>query len=613
MPNRPAAGQTSFTQALRLVAGTLEVALGFPPTRLPLGTIKATYPRRPFCDGWRIPIGCSDGETREVDILLSPAFPAAYPRTALVDRSDDRDWPHLEHDGVMCLLAVHAEVDPDRPGDVAVNLLAKSARLIEELLDGTIVERDFREEFLTYWFYASDPEAKRVTSLVRPGGPSRALALWRDRDGSTVVAEDPAQLAHWLTNLKGAPRGKAWHTEPAALVWLDEAPVPMEYPMVGTDLLALAGPPDSEAAAALAALASGTTDDAVVLIGAQGRGGPGLVCATTTVAHRRRGDRAGLESPLTKGFRAAPLPAQVASSRMFSAAPVLKSVVERADAPWVHGRGADARVTRLLDSTATVIGCGSLGSSVAARLARAGIGHLHLVDRERLAWSNVGRHELGADAVGSNKASALADRLRRELPHLTTEAFPVDARVMLANDADVLAASDLVICVTGSWGAESALNRWHVATGQGQPFLYGWLEDHALAAHAVVVTGAGNCLSCGFGPTGVPNFSAIGWSGGRPVHEEPACGNHFQPYGAVELGFGVDLVATTALDALLGTAEMPIERLWLAQARHVEAAGAEWSQNLIDRALGVSPEGGLASVPWPTGCAVCRAGAEGAV
>ncbi|GAA3262749.1 hypothetical protein GCM10020258_27380 [Sphingomonas yabuuchiae] len=241
MPDRGVRGQMTSDVAVQLVDERLAADLGIVPERLDAGRLRAAYPRRAFVDGWRIPVDCSDGQTRRVDLLIVSAFPAAYPRTALVDRPDDLEWPHVEGDGVMCLLPIHAEVDAGDPAAVAVNLLARSARLIEELLSGDIVERDFREEFLTYWFYGSDFGAPKVRSLLRPGGPSRMVRVWRDRAGAMTVAEDAATLERWLANLSGSPHArKTCRHEPAALVWLPTPPVPADYPIIGANVVTLA-------------------------------------------------------------------------------------------------------------------------------------------------------------------------------------------------------------------------------------------------------------------------------------------------------------------------------------------------------------------------------------
>jgi hypothetical protein len=62
---------------------------------------------------------------------------------------------------------------------VATNLLHRSIRLIEELLEGTIIDRDFREEFLTYWAYKAHSSGTHLYSLITPAPPSRLVQVWR--------------------------------------------------------------------------------------------------------------------------------------------------------------------------------------------------------------------------------------------------------------------------------------------------------------------------------------------------------------------------------------------------------------------------------------------------
>jgi adenylyltransferase/sulfurtransferase len=49
---------------------------------------------------------------------------------------------------------------------------------------------------------------------------------------------------------------------------------------------------------------------------------------------------------------------------------------------------------RLLDSTALLLGCGALGSVAADMLARAGVGHLVIVDRDFIELTNLQRQVL---------------------------------------------------------------------------------------------------------------------------------------------------------------------------------------------------------------------------
>ena len=58
---------------------------------------------------------------------------------------------------------------------------------------------------------------------------------------------------------------------------------------------------------------------------------------------------------------------------------------------------------------AAVIGCGALGTNIAELLARAGVGHILLVDYDILELSNLQRQALvSEDDVGQLKAKVLA-------------------------------------------------------------------------------------------------------------------------------------------------------------------------------------------------------------
>ncbi len=79
------------------------------------------------------------------------------------------------------------------------------------------------------------------------------------------------------------------------------------------------------------------------------------------------------------------------------------------------GFGADGQ-RRLLGSTALILGCGALGTVVADLLARAGVGHLVIIDRDFIELSNLQRQVLfdeqdAADALP--KAEAAKRRIAR--------------------------------------------------------------------------------------------------------------------------------------------------------------------------------------------------------
>lgn len=65
-----------------------------------------------------------------------------------------------------------------------------------------------------------------------------------------------------------------------------------------------------------------------------------------------------------------------------------------------------------------IAGLGGLGSHIAVMLARAGVGHLHLVDFDRVDLSNLNRQEYWVSQIGQFKTEALADILRGINPYI---------------------------------------------------------------------------------------------------------------------------------------------------------------------------------------------------
>lgn len=589
--------------ALRLQARLRELT-GRAPERLDSQVIASCYPRRPYVAGWRVSVTFTDSEVRRIDVVATIGFPTIPVRTALVDRPPFMTWPHVEGDGILCLLPNMAECDPDDPCAVAENLLNRSIRLVEELLEGAIVERDFREEFLTYWAYMAQ-DGGHLVSLLTPTPPSRVVRVWRGK-GLEIVGEDAESLAQWVYRRFGADVDAT--SEEAVFLWLRTPPLPDDYPNSASDLRALAVAVGQDAVAALCQAAGREPDHLVSILGATGRGGSGLVAVKVTHPNLLDSRRRSATDSLSRGFRPGRTPKQVLLNRYFGTGTVVRSSVQRADANWVHGRGTDPRAAKLLSSTVVVVGCGSVGAPVACTLAQAGAGGIVLIDWDVLSWPNVGRHPLGASAVGRNKAVALAERLQVDFPHLRVVGQDASLERLVQGDVGLLEAADLIIATTGSWGAESVLNRWHVERGRRSPIVYAWTEAHACAGHAVAIVGDGGCFQCNIGRTGSPSFKVVEWpDGGDASREEPACGAHYQPYGPVELSYVTAMISDVALDCLLRPPDHSFGRVVATSQRRIDELGGRWA----DEWLAEQGEGGpgLQTVdrPWlRTSCSACR-------
>ncbi|MBR4847694.1 MAG: sulfur carrier protein ThiS adenylyltransferase ThiF, partial [Phascolarctobacterium sp.] len=83
--------------------------------------------------------------------------------------------------------------------------------------------------------------------------------------------------------------------------------------------------------------------------------------------------------------------------------------------------GSDA-VNKLQQAKVAVVGLGGLGSNIAILFARMGIGHLHLIDFDKVDISNLHRQQYFVEQVGSYKTEALASTLRKINPYVELKA-----------------------------------------------------------------------------------------------------------------------------------------------------------------------------------------------
>ncbi|MDR6660870.1 hypothetical protein J2W51_003440 [Tardiphaga robiniae] len=529
----------------------------------------ASYRGRSAVVGWRLELPFDDG-TRRLDVIIPDGFPSSPARIALVDGPPFMTWPHLEEDGVLCLVPDYTTFSVDRPGDGVVWLLHEAVALIAASIRGEM-EEDFRSEFLTYWRRAERGPASTILSLIEPSSPSRRVSVWSDGK-RTIIAENDDQLRDWLRNFGPAMSAPSIKPIPGVLAWLDTVMLPKDYPTSARAVYALAE--RAGAAPLLDEIARDALPRTFVIIGADTPNGPALAA---TAVNRPKIVRN--RDPLIAGFRASSVPEGIVHMRLLGGAPPDRTSVDRIDPAWIHGRGQDGRFRKLQDATVAVLGCGSIGAPVAETLAKAGVGKLMLVDEQTFKAANVGRHPLGVRDIGAFKAMALAQQIRRTLPHLDVAHRASTVEALLLHQENPLGEADLIVSALGDWPAESLLDEWQAAQNAPVPIVYGWTEPHAAAGHAIVISAPQDRLRHGLNEYGEPDIVAVKWKEDTRRYE-PACGAAFDPYGPVELGFVTSMISQAALDVICGDVASGTHRLWLARRRFVEDAGGTWSDNL---------------------------------
>lgn len=157
--------------------------------------------------------------------------------------------------------------------------------------------------------------------------------------------------------------------------------------------------------------------------------------------------------------------------------------------------GSDGQ--RRLNATHVVqVGCGALGSAVADQLARAGIGHLTIIDRDYVELHNLQRQSLfDEEDVRSHtpKAIAAADRLRAINSDVTIVPEIVDLNS--SNAERLLGAADILVDGTDNFETRYLIN--DVAVKHARPWVYGGV----VSSYGMTMTirpGETPCLRCVF-------------------------------------------------------------------------------------------------------------------
>ena len=535
-------------------------------------------------DGWRLPLAAGSGA---LDLLLDQDFPYSMPRFVITGRSDLLRAPHVEAGGRLCLTGDGGRANTRDPAAVVGYLYQEALSLVSDNTAGGNRD-DFTLDFHAYWGRDAHDQLPLLTWLSVEIH-SRLLAAWHGKS-LYLVAETPENAAHWLKNRYGPDKSREFRQ--AAYIRLRALPPPELYPNTAADLRQLVQAGSDDGLAVFDSLMKRMRKHAVVVLaGDLGNGNTGMagvVLNDTEPESRGKGRKVSI----SRGFRPGHVPPEVLATRRKAR----RTQVRRVDAWTDRMRAGEGHA--LAGKRVVVLGCGSLGSGVARILLQSGVGRLVLVDPDTFEWANLGRHELGAESVRSNKATALAKRFGPMYPHareILSE--PCSWQALLRQKPEVFLECDLVLSLIGDWNAESALNDLQRA-GTGElavPILYGWLEEEAGAAHALAIDSVGPCFRCGFGATGTIHIPTTEWQKRGPA----GCGGSTSIYGATDLAPAQAMVASLAIDLLLLHASAPVRRTWIAPAGTLAQSGGHWHPRWINTFGDPSPGGRLTATPWP--------------
>ncbi len=149
---------------------------------------------------------------------------------------------------------------------------------------------------------------------------------------------------------------------------------------------------------------------------------------------------------------------------------------------------------RMLASRALVCGCGALGSVLANTLARAGVGHLRIVDRDFVELNNLQRQVLYEEsdvAAAIPKAIAAAEHLRRVNSEIEIE--PVVADIDPSNIMSLCEGVDCIVDGTDNFETRFLVN--DAALSANIPWVYGGCIGSE-GQSMTILPGETPCLRC---------------------------------------------------------------------------------------------------------------------
>lgn len=146
---------------------------------------------------------------------------------------------------------------------------------------------------------------------------------------------------------------------------------------------------------------------------------------------------------------------------------------------------------KLLNSKAVIVGCGALGTVAANNLARAGVGHITIIDRDFVELSNLQRQMLFEEEdVGEPKALSAAKRLNAINSEIEIE--PIVADLNHTNILEILKDTDVVLDATDNIQTRMLVN--DVCVKNGIP----WIYTGAIGTSGMIMNllPDGPCLRC---------------------------------------------------------------------------------------------------------------------
>ena len=205
----------------------------------------------------------------------------------------------------------------------------------------------------------------------------------------------------------------------------------------------------------------------------------------------------------------------------------------------------------MLNKSAIIAGCGSVGSLVAMELARSGVGSFMLVDNDILEYHNICRHQCGVKDVGRYKADALEEKILNINPNARIVKQNTILERVKKEDFDSFCTKDTVIIGCGDNRESDLYANNNVSFVYDIPFVSIGFWERAFAGEIFYsIPGSTACYNCQF-----ENFKEDGDARVNSNHrfyldETNLQDAKFEPGISVDINFVTNIGIKIVLDIL---------------------------------------------------------------
>src|SRR3984957_19669147 len=414
------------------------------------------------------PGGLEFREREEFQLLIPPCLPSDAP-SLIVKHHRFAGFPHVCWSTTLCLYQSKIEWNP-ADGlygyfDRLALWIARAAHNDMDPVEGPLEPPHFVTDF------------SQLPVVIRSDAPAAAGNRWI---GWALLEKFPnrIELSGWRDLTADMPNGQR-----AALAIILSEPLPMEFPQRGDDLfreLLKCGIERDFLLQLLRWAASVTPDDepAYLVVGLPMRravdGTLRLhIAVWTTAANYAKSLRLTVpEASDPESLRELRRDLADSTYAVFEVTTIQWCQVFEDRDEIVARRDARTPIAWFKGKRVLLMGCGALGSWAAEIIARANPKAIHLVDNAIVKPGVLARQNYTLQDIGSQKADALAGRLRSVAQGPDVQAFAKDAHRFVLEQLDQLSSYDIVIDCTASAVVQMKLERdWLTVGGSVRRFI----------------------------------------------------------------------------------------------------------------------------------------------